>query len=184
MRSGYHYWHSRHSANENVQSASGWGKLWRICIPHKIKVLLWRICRNTVPVRNRLRGKGARVPITCMMCTGDIEHLIHLFWDCEFAKSCWQHIGLLYDMRTVKSAPEWFLEKLSTKSNDNLIKIATVVWGVWWARNKRVWEGKVITPKLAMEWSCKQVADWRRIRRKKVQNSSHMQEDRMHHSSR
>lgn len=54
-----------------------------------------------------------------MMCTGDIEHLLHLFFDCIFARSCWQHIGLNYDMREVESAPEWFLNKLSTESNDN-----------------------------------------------------------------
>lgn len=59
-------------------------------------------------------------------------------------------MGLYYDMREVESAPEWFLHKLSTESSDNLIKIATVIWGVWWARNKRVWEGKTMTPAIAM----------------------------------
>lgn len=60
-----------------------------LCIPHKIKVLMWRLCRNNVPVRNLLRGKGVRVPISCVMCIGDVEHLMHLFLDCGFAKACW-----------------------------------------------------------------------------------------------
>lgn len=181
VRSGYHYWHSLHATPEEGQSASGWGKIWRLCIPHKMKVLLWRICRNTVPVRHRLRGKGVRVPITCMMCSRDIEHLLHLFCDCEFTRACWQHMGLIYDTRQVESAPEWLLETLSSDSNENLIKVATVVWGVWWARNKRVWEGKIMTPKLAMEWSSKQVFDWSEAQKKKVQKTSHRQEERRQH---
>lgn len=89
------------------------------------------------------------------MCTGDVEHLLHLFFDCRFASSCWQHVGLYYDMREVDSAPEWFLNKLHTESSEILVKIATVVWGVWWARNKQVWEGKIMTPEIAMTWSSK-----------------------------
>lgn len=88
VKSGYRYWHSIHSGDNSVQPSGGWRTIWRLCIPHKIKVLLWRLCRNNVPVRNHLRGKGARVPINCVMCTGDIEHLLHLFFDCTVSTSC------------------------------------------------------------------------------------------------
>lgn len=97
-----------------VQQSNGWGRLWKLCVPYKIRILLWRLCRNVVPIRNHLPGKGVRVPINCMMCTGDVEYLLHLFFDCMFASSCWHHVGLYYDMREVESAPEWFLNKLST----------------------------------------------------------------------
>ena len=95
------------SNNVEVQQIAGCGRLWNLDIPHKIRVLLWRLCRNNVPVRWRLRGKGVVVPIECVMCTGDVEHLLHLFFDCPFAKSCWQQAGLSYDMREVEDAREW-----------------------------------------------------------------------------
>lgn len=150
VKSGYHYWHSNHATEVEIQQSLGWGRLWRLCVPHKIRVLFWRLCRNNVPVRNRLRGKGVRVPIACIMCVGDVEHLLHLFFDCIFAKACWQKVGLQYDMNVVENAPAWFLHMLSTESSENLVKIATVVWGIWWARNKCVWEGKTMTPEVAM----------------------------------
>ncbi|KAL8149509.1 hypothetical protein AgCh_006499 [Apium graveolens] len=34
----------------------------------------------------------------------------------------------------------------------NTFKIATVVWDVWWVRNKRVWEWKVISPEHVNKW--------------------------------
>lgn len=85
----------------------------------------------------------------------EVEHLLHLFFDCAFAKSCWQKMGLIYDMWMVESAPELLLNKLCTENSNNLIKIATVHWEVWWARNKCVWESKAIIPEIAITWSSK-----------------------------
>lgn len=103
------------------------------------------------------------------MCTGDVEHLLHLFFDCRFAEACWQKAGLSYDMWEVESAPVWLLHKLCTETSENLIKIATVLWGIWWARNKRVWENKEITPDVAIDWSSKQVLDWREMQKRRSQ---------------
>lgn len=114
MKLGYHFWISSNTSAADVQQSDGWGRLRRICVPHKIRVLLWRLCRNTVPIRNQLRGKEIYVPINFLMCTGDVEHLLHLFFDCSFANSCWNHMGLHYDTRDTENAPEWFLDKLST----------------------------------------------------------------------
>ncbi|XP_074359592.1 uncharacterized protein LOC141699321 [Apium graveolens] len=86
VKSGYHLWQTAKNRVTDVQQSDGWGKLWRLCIPHKIRVFLCRLCRNNVPVRYVLREKGFMVPISCSMCTGDIEHLIHLFFECNFAK--------------------------------------------------------------------------------------------------
>lgn len=47
-----------------------------------------------------------------------------------------------------------------------------------------MWEGKVMTPEIAMEWSYKQISEWRKARRKKVQNSFHLKEERVQHVNR
>lgn len=52
--------------------------------------------------------------MSCTMCTGDIEHLIHLFFECNFAKACWHYMGVQYDMSAVDNAQEWFLNQLHT----------------------------------------------------------------------
>lgn len=120
-----------------------------------------------VPVRYRLRDKGVRVSMSCELCTGDIEHLLHLFVDCKFAKECWQYTGMTHDISTVENAQEWFLQVFSTEKDEYLINLATVMWGIWWTRNKKVWEGKVISPSMAMDWSRKQVSEWREANKKK-----------------
>lgn len=74
-------------------------------------------------------------------------------------------MGISYDMREVEGAPEWLLDKLNMEISDNLIKIATVIWGLWWAINQRVWEMKVISPEVVMAWNSKQVAEWKEAKK-------------------
>lgn len=100
------------------------------------------------------------------MCNVDIEHLLHVFFDCRFAAACWQHVGLVYDMRTVEYALDWLLQNLSEGSIEAITKLCTVLWGIWFWRNKKVWEGKEVTAAIAMDSSFKTVAEWKEVRRK------------------
>lgn len=112
-------------------------------------------------MRNRLRGKGVDITIICPMCDADVEHLLHLFFDCPFATSCWQYVGMPLDMSTVEYAPDWLLQKLNEASHEEIVLIARVLWGIWFFRNKKVWENKTVNDMVAMEWSAKYFADWR-----------------------
>lgn len=69
-------------------------------------------------------------------------------------------MGYVSDMSRVESAPNWLLNRLCNESNENIIKIATVLWGVWFARNKRVWDHKRLTPAITVELSKNQISEW------------------------
>lgn len=71
VKSGYYQWCQSQSAIDGVQQSKGWIKIWKLEVPHKIKVFLWRFCRNTLPVRIRLRGRGVLALIACSMCDGE-----------------------------------------------------------------------------------------------------------------
>lgn len=133
-----------------------------------MKIFVWRLCRNNIPVRNRLRGKGINIPITCPLCNQDIEHLLHLFFDCQFADSCWQSVDLRYDMREVHSAPERLLQKLTNAKHDEVVVVCLVLWGIWFWRNKRVWQNQFINPSIAMENTFKMYKDWKSARKRSV----------------
>lgn len=102
-----------------------------------------------------------QLPIVCPMCDSDVEHLLHVFFDCPFAASCWQYVGLSLDMSMVEFAPDWLLQKLNGTGHDELLLIARVLWGIWFFRNKKVWENKVVNSRIAMDWSAKYFSDWK-----------------------
>lgn len=70
VKSGYQQWHKNHVGDGEVQQSQGWNKIWRVAVPHRIKIFLWRFCRNNIAVRMLIRGRGVLVPIGCAMCVG------------------------------------------------------------------------------------------------------------------
>lgn len=161
VKSGYFQWCEHHVNVNEVQQSKGWSVIWKLEVPHKTKVFLWRFCRNTLPVRYLLRGRGIQVPVTCTMCTGEIEHLRHLFFECQFARNCWYYMGVDVDSWDIEDSSEWLLRKLANGPKQELIKISTVLAGVWFTRNKNIFEHKSMTSEAVMEWSKKQISDWR-----------------------
>lgn len=84
-------------------------------------------------------------------------------------------MGVSYDMSNVESAPapNSLLERSSTEPNDTIIKTAAGVMGHLVCQEKKVWESKLVTPAVAMDWSSRQVSDWREVNRKqKLLNSA------------
>lgn len=142
-------------------------------IPHKIKIFVWRFCRNSVPVRSRLSAKGIHLPITCHMCNADVEHLLHIFFDCTFAKQCWHYMGFDLDMNSVEYTPDWLLDKLFNASGEELNKICVTLWGIWIWRNKRVWENQSGSAALAIDSSLNVVLEWRKARNRNQETSQH-----------
>ncbi|XP_074378399.1 uncharacterized protein LOC141719937 [Apium graveolens] len=100
------------------------------------------------------------------MCVGEIEHLRHLFFECSFAKECWLKLGINVDSWDIEISHEWLLQKLATGSKEETLKIVTVLWGVWFTRNKRIFENKVMTPDFVMAWSRRQIVEWQEANRK------------------
>lgn len=106
VKSGYKLWSNQISRSYIVPQSTCWSKLWKFEIPHKIRVFVWRFFRNTISVGNKLKAKGIQLTLMCLMCNRDVEHMLHVFFDCQYANQCWDHVGLHYDMREVHSSSE------------------------------------------------------------------------------
>lgn len=46
-------------------------------------------------------------------------------------------------------------------------KIGTVLWGIWFSRNKKIWDEKIITPNVTLKISSKMVVEWQEANRRK-----------------
>lgn len=81
-------------------------------------------------------------------------------------------MGLALDASTVEEAPGWILDKMATEKNETKILLAKVLWGIWNARNLKVWEQKLLTPSIAMQWSNNQIVQWQKARKKQMKNGT------------
>ena len=172
VKMGYQLWHAQHVDTGDVTQSNGWKKLWKLDVPHKVKVFMWRFRRNNVLVKSRLSTKGVRLPLDCPMCNSAVEDLLHVFFSCPFALACWQYVGMVVDMSLEEFVLSWLLGKLETSSDSEASVIAKVLWGIWFFHNKKVWENKVVTSAIAMDWSAKSIANWREAKAKRYKQST------------
>lgn len=64
----------------------GWHKVWRLNIPKKIKIFVWRAAKNLLPTAENLwRRKIVQEPI-CQMCKTKSEDVFHALMECNVAR--------------------------------------------------------------------------------------------------
>lgn len=64
------------------------------------------------------------------------------------------------DITEIEELPVWLIEQLCTVPNARLITITKVLWGIWMAINKIVWENRKMEPGIAMEASSRLISEW------------------------
>ncbi|KAG5388390.1 hypothetical protein IGI04_029931 [Brassica rapa subsp. trilocularis] len=137
----------------------------------KVKMLIWKSLRGALPVGTRLEDRHLQVDPRCKRC-GEPESIIHLFYQCEFAKAVWQAAPFVgeVDFSGMIDLRE-FWNHVKTRQCLPPTGIAAVhlapwiMWGLWTARNKLVFSNirvetedsltKVIV--MAREWQDGQV---------------------------
>ncbi|XP_074342018.1 uncharacterized protein LOC141679415 [Apium graveolens] len=118
--------------------------------PHSLVARVFK-ARNNIPVRSTLQRRHIMVPLICPICITDEEHLRYVFFDCEFASQCWQYEGLSFNMGEVEDVSTWLLNKLASESQDQVTKVAMILWAIWFFHNKKVWDEKSVTPGFAVD---------------------------------
>lgn len=80
---------------------------------------------------------------------------------------------LAESMDDVKHASSWLLDMFSKEDAEVLQKMAIVLSGIWFSRNRKVWEGKIITLAVTFDLSSKQVQDWQEANCRRQSDNNH-----------
>lgn len=131
-------------------------KFWKLKIPHKLQIFLWKLIHNTLPVKHNLRHYATTNDVTCMLCNSNqIEDINHLFFTCHFAKTIWnaclpQHYNHLQQYLTLH---DWFDSWSSPTSVINFSSdipsihgITTTLWHIWKFRCQVMFQHSAINP--------------------------------------
>lgn len=81
--------------------AAVWKGLWRLRIPPKLRIFVWKACRNALAVRHNLQKRRVPVDKGCVFCAHADETQEHLFFYCEFARAMWFASPLQLDVRSL-----------------------------------------------------------------------------------
>ncbi|KAG2292280.1 hypothetical protein Bca52824_038949 [Brassica carinata] len=137
--------------------------IWNVKTGPKLKDFLWRVVKKAIPVSSNLERRGFP-SFNCKSCGGHEDDL-HVFLKCPLAEEVWNH------MPTIRK-PQNSITSLAEliKQGDSFTPLPPtglttplwpwVVWNLWKARNKLVFENRVFTGQEIRLKSIKDAKEW------------------------
>lgn len=169
-KSGYYtavYDEDRRNLPPNAVSFKWKNSVWNLPCAPKVKLFSWKLLKGALPVSERLVERHVPVDPLCKRC-GCSESITHLMYQCQFSQRVWQLAPYSIDMDTsgiINLMSSWdalCARKCLPPSGITSGSLAPwIVWTLWKARNKFVFEGYSASPedtlssaiKLAREWA-------------------------------
>ncbi|XWS19204.1 hypothetical protein CRYUN_Cryun32bG0111000 [Craigia yunnanensis] len=78
------------NGNQKEKLVRFWRKLWAAKVPSKIKMCLWKMSHDFLPVLANLFKKRVCTQITCQLCGSENETVIHAVKNCSIASEVWR----------------------------------------------------------------------------------------------
>jgi hypothetical protein len=127
---------------QEAQPHFGW--IWKSSCQPKHKFFFWLLLHDRLNTRNLLRRKNMTLPsYYCVqnLCHQQEEDITHLFWNCNFAKVCWNYICPQRRRNgTIFQAFYDIKKKLNVPFAMELIILAA--WGIWISRNNKIFNNQ------------------------------------------
>uniref|UniRef100_A0A803Q185 RNase H type-1 domain-containing protein n=1 Tax=Cannabis sativa TaxID=3483 RepID=A0A803Q185_CANSA len=140
-----------------------WRKLWRLKIPPKIKVFVWKLAHGWLPTSTVLAKRHVSTTDGCSRCSlHNSETIFHALWECKKSKVCWKLCDFQLEIKRHGQEDELaFLMRLSTvMSKDQFEMFLVITWSLWNTRNACTHDGFVPQPAEMVEWCYKLLEDF------------------------
>ncbi|KAL0444326.1 UNVERIFIED_CONTAM: putative mitochondrial protein [Sesamum latifolium] len=119
-----------------------WKHLWRLVIPPRVRIQVWRFCHEAVPTMDNLAKRHQGLDTSCARC-GAVETIKHVLWDCHFTRIVWALSNIPTSKLDVwtEGTAAWIslvIQDLDSKEGE---RFAVICWALWQNRNKKRMEG-------------------------------------------
>ncbi|KAK3226388.1 hypothetical protein Dsin_006250 [Dipteronia sinensis] len=84
------------SPSNSLNGQHWWVYLWKLALPLKIKIFIWRACHDWIPTMVNLEKRGLKVDRVFPLCKKNDESTMHALWDCQklkYARNSFVHSG-------------------------------------------------------------------------------------------
>ena len=104
-----------YKANQDPPCGSSivqWKEIWKIKAHDRIKMLLWRIGSNVLPIKNNLAIRIGTSDPNCVFCGRELETASHISFHCQVARAI--EFGYSWGIRT---------DKINIALNEDILKV-------------------------------------------------------------
>jgi hypothetical protein len=137
------YYEGRSSTFDFKTKEKEWTLLWKVKVPTKIKVFLWRLARYSLPSGDLLCHMNMAQTDVCVIC-GARDLWKHSLIECNMSKCVWalekeditDFIGALQE----EDARAWLAKVLPSLPQEDMVRVVVTIWAIWHARRKAIHE--------------------------------------------
>ena len=135
-------WRLQHGEGETKL----WSNVWRVQGPPKLQHFIWRACKGSLGVKERLQWRHICEEASCPVCGSPSETIGHALFSCTIAQEVWKvsTYGPL-----IAAAPDGPFDVVfswlhSRCSKEEMRTLCALMWVVWYCRNKRVFDQETL----------------------------------------
>jgi hypothetical protein len=129
---------------------SKWTSLWKVHVPSKIRVFLWRLAKHSLPTADVIRHRNMMNVSACHICGAPDSWRHSLLLECMMAKCTWalvdDDITDLMCSTQEQTAWEWLFTMIAVLKHEQLTRMLVTLWAIWHARCKAIHEDKFQSP--------------------------------------
>ncbi|XP_019167878.1 PREDICTED: uncharacterized protein LOC109163584 [Ipomoea nil] len=159
----------------NSQPSPVWNNVWKLQVPPKWKVFLWRALLNKFPSLDNLINRRVDLVNIFPSCGLYEDCVSHIFCSCPYVVNVWHmsqiHIPSFANRNFLQWTEEW-LGGASRFSIDVQGQICGILHAIWSARNTAVWEGSLPTPLLLLRRHAASWTAWTNCEQRRVEACS------------
>jgi hypothetical protein len=78
----------RASSSDTTAESKSWTTMWKVKVPSKIRVFLWRLAKQSLPTSDLLHHRNMSTTSTCVLC-GAADSWRHSLIECRMARCVW-----------------------------------------------------------------------------------------------
>ena len=113
-----------------------WRSIWSLQVPNKVKNLLWRATRESLPTKQNLQRRTITDCSLCDRCKLEPETTLHATWSCRQLEVVWEDASVWRFRRSrsflsFKELLSWLL-----MNTQEVELFAVTAWSIWNQRNR------------------------------------------------
>lgn len=126
-----------------------WATLWKIKVPSKLRIFLWRLARQSLPTGDVRHNRHMAQHRNCTIC-GQPDSWRHSLLECNLARCVWVLQGeeiLNFVAQTQHEDGRGWIQEANTALNyEHFLRLVVTVWAIWYVRRKLIHEDLFQSP--------------------------------------
>jgi hypothetical protein len=129
------------TSSDHKQEEKNWSALWKVQVPSKLRVFLWRLAKQSIPTGDVRHHRNMAPDCSCSLC-GAEDSWRHSLLECTMSRCVWalapeEITEHMMDMAE-PDAKQWIFSLINSLKHEDLIRCFVTLWAIWFARRKAI----------------------------------------------